>query len=263
MNILMTTLVSIYTALVVLLLLGVHGCDGSLDEDHPMSAEMLEKEDSESEKELPVVKEKFKADIVMCIDCTSSMSSIIDAIKANALDIYPDLKRQCRLNGKVVNSMRIRVIGFRDFDDVRPFEASRFFSMPDEEDEFKSFVSRLLPVGGGDDFERGYDALGMAIMSDWYDEPDVHQVIIIWTDSGTHKLSPMSPGPKSMDELSSLWKKRMNADGKRLIVFAPNDRSWTAITDHWDKTVMHSTNLGGGLSDVDYEEILETLSESM
>ena len=96
---------------------------------------------------------KYNVDIVMCIDCTGSMGDLLDTVKANALKFYPDLKARCDAKGKEISEVRIRVIGFRDFyaDESNAIEDSGFYSIPEQEAEFKSFVGKLVPAGGGDE----------------------------------------------------------------------------------------------------------------
>lgn len=250
MRTLKTMLVSVYVLLIILLLLSLVKCGGD---------DVAGRDD----EALPPVKETFNADVVMCVDCTGSMDGIIDAIKSNVLDFYPDLRAKCRMHGKVMESMRIRVIGFRDYDHPRTFEASDFFSMPEDEAGFKSFVSRLVPEGGDDTPERGYDALALAIRSHWRRQPDVHQVIILWTDAPSHPLNPSSPGATDMEQLTALWQDEMSKRGKRLIMFSPDDPSWAVLRNAWDNVAWHEVGAGMGLSDMDYEEIVEALSETI
>lgn len=256
------TLLILTYIIIILLLLSLMKCEGNTPHISPYNPVMpITGGDPITDK--PIVKEKFKADVVMCIDGTTSMEKIISTIKSNAFNFYSDLKNKCMLQGKEITSMRIKVIGFRDFEDPKPFEQSVFFDMPAQETDFRSFVSELKAEGGGDYPERGYDAIGLAILSDWKADPDVHQIIILWTDDASHPLSISSPGPKSINELTALWNERMSPKGKRLILFAPKHPSWTKLENEWDKTIRHDVKEGRGLSDTDYDEILETLSESM
>lgn len=264
MKALKTILISVYVIIIILLLLSLLRCEHKTvrsREAEPNRDTLVHKRDTIPEK--VVIKEKFKADVVMCIDCTSSMNNIINTIKKNALTFYPDLKQKCISQGKEITSMRIKVIGFRDINDTTPFEKSSFYDIPAKEDDFKKFVSHLSPFGGDDAPEHGYDALAMAINSDWKKGNDVHQIIILWTDNASHPLSGRNGVPMSLTELTSLWKEKMSNKGKRLILFAPADNSWTTLEHNWDKTTRHDVSTGGGLSDVDYEEILKTLSERM
>lgn len=242
MKFLKCVLVSVYVIIVILLLLCFEKCGNRTNK--------------------AILKEKFQADVIMCIDCTQSMDNIINTIKMNAINFYPDLKKRCVSHGKEILSMRIKVIAFRDFGDLKPFETSIFFDMPEQESQFRSYVTNLHPYGGGDDPERGYDALGMAIESEWNMTENAHQVIILWTDNASHPLQPTSKY-KSVEEMSTAWKSKMGKNGKRLIIFAPNHPTWTFLEQNWDKTIRHDVNFGKGLTDIDYEEMLKTLSESI
>jgi len=253
-------LAAVYVIIIILLLLSFIKCDHKSSIVTSPNAP-IHRPDSIPEK--IVIKEKFKADVVMCIDCTISMYNIINTIKNNALTFYPDLKQKCISQGKEITSMRIRVIGFRDFSDTPTFETSPFYDIPSKEADFKKFVENLSAKGGGDFPERGYDALAMAVNSDWSRSEDIHQIIILWTDDSSHPLSGLNGVPPTIEQLKSLWKSKMSQKGKRLILFAPADDSWVSIEHDWDKTSRHDVNTGGGLSDVDYEEILKTLSETI
>ena len=91
MKALKTILISVYVIIIILLLLSLLRCRN----DVPQHTDIIPK---------PVIKEKFKADVVMCIDCTSSMNNIINTIKNNALTFYPDLKQRCISQGKEITS---------------------------------------------------------------------------------------------------------------------------------------------------------------
>ena len=95
---------------------------------------------------------KYYVDIVMCIDCTGSMGDLLDTVKNNALKFYPDLKDRCDKKDKDITQLRIRVIGFRDFyaDGANAIEDSGFLNIPEQEADFKEFIHKLQPDGGGD-----------------------------------------------------------------------------------------------------------------
>ena len=97
----------------------------------------------------------YNVDIVMCIDCTGSMGGLLDNVKANALKFYPDLREACAKKDKEISELRIKVIAFRDFnaDKNQAMKSTEFFTIPDQEDEFKSFINGLTPTGGGDEPE--------------------------------------------------------------------------------------------------------------
>ena len=249
------TLVAVYIIIIILLLLGLLRCEHRQRGTSPDRDTIVSDEN-------PQIKEKFKADVVMCIDCSGSMTYMINTVKNNAMTFYSDLKHKCIAEGKEITSMRVKVIGFRDLSDIRPFEESSFFDLPSEEKEFRNFVSKLQALGGGIDIpEHSYDALAMAINSSWNTGRDVHHIIILWTDAGSHPLSGKNGVPTTTEELTALWHDKMNAKNKRLILFAPTESTWIMLKQQWDKTTLHDVNAGGGLSDLDYEEILKTLSE--
>jgi hypothetical protein len=111
----------------------------------------------------------YTVDLVLCIDQTGSMSPIIDRVKASALSFSSDLREALAAKGKVIDALRVKVIGFRDFyfDGNRSIESSDFFTLPEENDRFKAFVSGLRADGGGDEPETGLEALALAIQSPW------------------------------------------------------------------------------------------------
>ena len=221
---------------------------------------------------------KYNVDIVMCIDCTGSMGSLLDNVKKNALKFYPDLKDACDEKGKEINELRIRAIGFRDFyaDGNAAIQDSGFYRIPEQEVDFKSFISSLIPTGGGDEPENGLEALAMAMNSDWTTGGDRRrQIIVVWSDASTHPLenpntkttSYPSEMPNNFDELTDWWEDdqggKMNKASKRLILFAPDASAWTEIGCNWTNVIHHTAKAGQGLEDVEYKTILEAIVNSI
>lgn len=221
---------------------------------------------------------KYNVDIVMCIDCTGSMGDLLDTVKNNALKFYPDLKARCDEKGKEISELRIRAIAFRDFgcDGPSAISATDFLHIPAEESEFKNFVSRLSPLGGGDEPENGLEALAMAIDSDWTTGGDKRRhVVVVWSDTSTHPINtvgtdnPAYPQnmPVDFDELTDWWEDeqsgKMHKAAKRLVIFAPDASAWTEIGMNWTNTIHHPAKAGAGLEDVDYETILSTIVNSI
>ena len=58
---------------------------------------------------------KYNIDIVMVIDATGSMDSLIGTVKSNALTFYDDLTASMARKSKHVDQVRVRVIVFRDY----------------------------------------------------------------------------------------------------------------------------------------------------
>ncbi len=218
----------------------------------------------------------YTVDIVMCIDVTGSMGAHIDRVKKNALNFHNDVIRSCTEKGKKISNLRVKVIAFRDYhaEDVEPMKISPFFDLPGEEEQLKVFVSPLTAEGGGDEPECALEALSYALQSDWAKEGTKRrQVVVMFTDTSAHPLEYTgkkgnypSGLPSSIGELFSQWQGQsplVHSSYKRLILFAPDCEPWTWISAHWDNTIHHPAQAGMGLSDTDYEVILDVIQNSI
>ncbi len=221
---------------------------------------------------------KYNVDIVMCIDCTGSMGSLLDTVKSNALNFYSDLCKKCEEKGKDVSELRIRTIAFRDFsaDGKNAISDTGFLNIPAQEAEFSSFISGLKPVGGGDEPENGLEAIAMAINSDWTSGGDKRRhVVVAWSDASTHPLGlekskteyyPQNM-PSTFDELTDWWEDeqsgKMNKSAKRIIIFAPDASAWTEIGLNWSNAIHHPAKAGEGLTDIDYDMIISSIVNSI
>lgn len=218
----------------------------------------------------------YAVDIVFCIDVTGSMTPVLDAVKANALRFYEDVQTNLTSKGKSVDELRVRVIAFRDFsvDDDGALQESSFYTLPDEQVAFGGFVDGLVAQGGGDAPESGLEAVGLAINSPWTSHGDRRrQVVVVWTDAPAHPLnfavlppSLASSVPTSFSDLTDLWEDPQGPVGsssKRLILFAPDGPGWTDISANWENVVHHPSEAGGGLSEIDYGTIVDSIGNSV
>ena len=218
----------------------------------------------------------YAVDIVFCIDVTGSMTPIIDQVKANALRFYDDVQSNLTAKGKNVDQLRVRVIAFRDFaaDGAAALDESPFFTLPDERADFSEFVNGLVAEGGGDAPESGLEAVALAIDSPWTTTGDRRrQVIVVWTDQPAQPLSPAvlppdiaSRVPADFSALTDAWEDeqgRMGSSSKRLILFAPDGPGWSDISGVWENVVHHPSQAGGGLSEVDYGTIVDSIGNSV
>lgn len=218
----------------------------------------------------------YAVDIVFCIDVTGSMTPIIDQVKANAIRFYDDVQANLTEKGKNVDSLRVRVLAFRDFkaDGEAALQESAFFPLPDAQADFADFVNGLIAEGGGDAPESGLEAVALAVNSPWTTSGDRRrQVIVVWTDQPAQPLdsSPLAPAlagrvPKDFSALTDLWENEqgpMGASSKRLILFAPDGPGWSDISSVWENVVHHPSRAGGGLSDVDYGTIVDSIGNSV
>jgi hypothetical protein len=218
----------------------------------------------------------YAVDIVFCIDVTGSMTPILDAVKANALRFYDDVQHNLTAKGKNVDELRVRVIAFRDFvaDGEAALQESAFFRLPTEQAEFSDFVNGLIAQGGGDAPESGLEAVALAVNSPWTSRGDRRrQVVVVWTDQPAHPLDPTTiPAelrgrvPADFSALTDLWEDAqgpLGSSSKRLILFAPDGPGWSDISGVWENVVHHPSQAGGGLSEVDYGTIVDSIGNSV
>lgn len=218
----------------------------------------------------------YAVDIVFCIDVTGSMTPILDAVKANALGFYDDVQTNLTAKAKNVTQLRVRVVAFRDFvaDGDAALEESPFYTLPGERNAFSEFVNGLIAEGGGDAAESGLEAVALAVNSPWTTTGDRRrQVIVVWTDQPAHQLDPSvvpadlaSRVPADFSAFTDVWEDEqglMGSSSKRLILFAPDGPGWSDISAVWENVVHHPSQAGGGLSDVDYGTIIDSIGNSV
>ena len=220
---------------------------------------------------------QYSVDIVLCLDATGSMGGLIDRAKANALRFYEDLNNAMSEKDKVVDNLRVKVIAFRDYyvDGENSLRESPFFALPREAEDFAAFINPLSADGGGDEPETGLEALALAIKSDWSTSGDRRrQIIVVWTDAGVHPLEANAESkpsnypddlPKNFDELTDWWEGQayMSMAAKRIIIYAPDSYGWTDIATHWNNSIHYPSKAGDGLSEVDYQAILDAIANSV
>jgi len=202
---------------------------------------------------------KYDVDIVMCIDATGSMTGILDTVKRNALNFYGDVRSAMQEKGKQVNTLRVKVIAFRDYiaDGDNAMLATEFYTMPKDEAEFSNLVKSINAEGGGDDPEDGLEALAYAIKSDWTKSGDKQRhLIVVWTDAETHALGFGKSAPQyptkmaaSFDQLTAWWE-QMDARAKRLLIYANN-------------TIHYPSVAGNGLKEFEYQEIIDAIRNTI
>ncbi|MDQ7905379.1 vWA domain-containing protein [Phytohabitans sp. ZYX-F-186] len=221
----------------------------------------------------------YAVDLVLCIDVTSSMTSIIETVKRGALTFHVRLAKAMALKEKPVGSLRIRVVAFRDFkaDRVDPVQVGGFWRLPAEVDAFRRFVSGLRASGGGDEPESGLEALALAIDSDWDREPERRRhVIVLFTDASAHPLgvgreATAYPAgmPEDLDALAARWGQGrspsavMDTGAKRLLIFAPDRDPWTGIATSWNNTLHSPSTAGTGLSTVEIDDVIGIIAGSV
>ena len=214
----------------------------------------------------------YNVDIVMCIDATGSMASIIDDVKRNALSFYQKFVDEMEAKAKSVQQLRIKVIAFRDYSvDSEAMVESKFFVLDEESREFHDFVNAIEASGGGDEPESSLEALALAMKSDWVRTGSVRRhVIIMYTDASALKLGEKSgetgyPSgmPSDLAELREWWEgQRMEKRAKRLLVFAPDMEPWSDMVD-WSNTFHTASKAGAGCDDTDIQTCIHMLVNSI
>lgn len=215
----------------------------------------------------------YNVDLVFCIDVTGSMAPVLETVKTNALKFYPDLMKEMEAKDKWVDTLRIKVIAFRDFeaDGKNALEVLDFVDLKDKQEDFRSFVTALKPEGGGPIPENGLEALALAMQSDWNKTGEKRRhIIVVYSDAPTHpleKISEYKPEgmPSNFNELTDWWdgQGKMEGPAKRLILFTPDAESWTDIATYWEQVIHFPSQAGDGLSDVDYKTILSAIVNSI
>lgn len=220
----------------------------------------------------------YNIDIVFCIDATGSMGGIIDKVKANAINFYSDLKAEMGKKGKEINTLRAKVIAYRDYkaDHKEAMMATSFFELPAQSMDFNDTIRSIKAKGGGDEPEDGLEAVAFAIRSKWNKEGiKKRHIIVVWSDASTHDLGFASDEenyPKDMakdfSELTSWWggvqnDGYMDYNAKRLLLFTPDKPAWTDIANSWDNVVHFPSQAGNGLKEIDYSQILDVIANSI
>lgn len=220
----------------------------------------------------------YNVDMVFCIDTTGSMGHMLEMVKNNALNFYNDVIKMMSEKGKTINKLRIRVIAFKDYlaDHENAMLVTDFFQLPMQNLEFEKCIRGLHPEGGGDEPEDGLEALAYAIRSDWDTEGmKKRNVIVLWSDASTHELgfgksdsNYPSNMAKDFDELTKWWGDVQNTGyinqaAKRLLLFAPDVNYWNTISDNWDNVIHFPSEAGNGLEKLDYEQIINAISNSI
>jgi hypothetical protein len=202
-------------------------------------------------------------------------------VKESALSFHDRLDGVMRDKGKSIRQLRVKVVAFRDFG-YSAHDAlieSPFLYLPEQADDYEKFVRDLEPRGGGDEPESGLEALALAVQADWERGLDRRRhVIVLFTDASAHPLGeagqvraatyPQSV-PRSMNDLFEQWgfaqsqAALMENSAKRLLLFAPEVSPWVEIADDWNNTLFFPSVAGEGLEEVEMDEIINTIANSL
>jgi len=164
---------------------------GSGDEAYPLPA-IVNVTYSDIQDPNPADVEAPDLDVVICIDTTGSMFSVLDSIKAAASDIVDRIAEN-------TEAYRIAVVDFKDFN-TSPYGGNTDYPYKDDslfttnKSDIQTAINGLAPSGGADWPESVYSALMHSIdgnsLGDWRSDTKVKKIIILMGDAPPHDPEP-------------------------------------------------------------------------
>ena len=223
---------------------------------------------------------KYAIDLVFVIDVTGSMGSVIDEVKELVKGFSNRLRLTMSAEGKGLQDLWVRIITYRDLGEEGPraLAASHFFELPRQEIALQEFVDGLTASGGGSEPESGLEALWLAMRSPWRNVLRSRHVIVMLTDASAHPLGTHKypadlfqdniEAPRDLVEMKRHWGIApdpgvMNAQARRLILFAPDATPWHEIGERWEQTMWLQSRAGEGCMDADVDTILKGIVMSV
>lgn len=216
-------------------------------------------------------------DMVFCIDGTGSMTPCIESVKSNARRFYHEFACAMTDMGSKIDSMRIRIVVFRDYecDGDASMVESPFFELPCDEAEFEAYMTGVMAQGGGDAPENGLEALVTAMRSDFTTGPKDRQVIVLFSDADALELRERSgcanypadmPDRNGMLEMWACLKQdknyKLRERCKRLVMFAPAGSEYEKLKSLMNRSVFEPVSMASGLGDLDFGAIIKIIAAS-
>ncbi len=220
---------------------------------------------------------KRNIDVVFCIDGTGSMAPCIESVKSNARRFHLEFVSAMTDLGSEIDSMRVKVIVFRDYHDdgEQAMVESPFFELPTDTADFEKFLADISANGGGDGPENGLEALYYAMKSDFTTGAKDRQVIVLFSDAEALDLKQRASEagyPTDMvDEagLIEMWacmaqdsSFKLRERNKRLVMFAPDGTKYKVLKSKLNRSVFEPVNMSDGLGDIDFKEIIKIIAAS-
>ena len=227
---------------------------------------------------MTTTRSKYPIDIVFVIDVTGSMGDALSNVKRMAIGFHKRLNDGMNKKIKEIETLRARVITFGDLFDEgeEAIKWTKFFNLPEENEDFCNFINGLEAAGGGDEPESALEALWLAIRSPWRKVGyKSRQIIVVFTDASAHPISnhkikdfqDSMRFPASIYEIEAGWGTVsdpgvMNSLTKRLLVFAPEVDPWTEI-ENWENTTWYTSAAGAGCGEFDMDQIVGMIAGSV
>ena len=218
-------------------------------------------------------------DVVFCIDATGSMFPCLDEVKANACRFHIELASAMTDLGSELDSLRVKVIVFRDYEDGEKLAMaqSSFFELPADQDEFSSYMAGITATGGGDGPENGLEALYYAMKSDFTTGSKDRQIIVLFTDADALELgqrSHLAGYPADMVDENGLIELWVNAAAKqdpsvklgekikRLVMFAPSGTKYDTLKTSLNRSIFYPVDDHDGLRNISFDVIIKQIAAS-
>lgn len=220
---------------------------------------------------------KRNIDVVFCIDGTGSMAPCIESVKNNARKFYLDFAAAMTDLGSEIDSMRVKLIVFRDYHDdgQESMVQSSFFELPADNAEFEKYLSEISANGGGDGPENGLEALYYAMKSDFTTGAKDRQVIVLFTDAEALELKQRAVEenyPADMVDEAGLietWSCltqekgfKLREKNKRLVLFAPDGTKYKELKSKLNRSIFEPVDMAHGLGDMDFKDIIKIIAAS-
>ncbi|MDR3217005.1 MAG: VWA domain-containing protein [Clostridiaceae bacterium] len=224
-----------------------------------------------------VLKKKRNIDVVFCIDGTGSMAPCIESVKNNAKRFYLDFSEEMTRQNSDIDSMRVKVIVFRDygFDGDDSMQISNWFELPVDDSEFANYLTGVTANGGGDAPENGLEALYFAIKQDFLTGSNDRQVIVLFTDTDYLELGERKGKgsyPEDMvngEGLQDMWfcrsqdpDSKLRDRNKRLVLFAPSGTKYENLKANLNRSVFEPVAMEKGLRDINFDGIIKIIAAS-
>ena len=229
----------------------------------------------------------YKIDITFVIDATGSMGPIIQQVQDAVLVMHNKIVEGLEESGRHVAQLRINVIDFADYgtEGDEAIHQSGFFQMTMSEElpQFENWVRNLNYLNrGGDLPENGLEALYYAMQAEWTPLIGVkgRHIIVLITDAAPLALGersgcagyPDGYFPANNIELEAVWneddpvqggdkKAPISCNGRRLILYVPNDPAWAPISG-WEWTTTTYIQAARGGFDLNIDNIVADIVRS-
>lgn len=217
----------------------------------------------------------YGVDIVFCIDGTKTptMEKVLLNIKREMATFVQKYADAMALEGKEIGALRTKIVVFRDFKyHLVGLEESKFFVLPDEEQDMVQYVNNI-ELTDGDKLENyGLEAIATALKSKWNAACKRNrQMMVIFSDKKAYPLSNNHDGlvyypkdmPKDLPELGDWFEGEKQigtykAKFGRLVAFVPRDYPWDDIcgwSRYWPTFAINELEL----ANINFQQAIDIL----